>query len=72
MNKLKLMKRMGYGRADLHSYVSECFMLSETISCFGGSHASQCDGLVFLVGLNRTSETDLFLHLQADSITKSV
>ena len=49
VNKLKLIKRMGSGRADLHSYVSECFMLSETISCFGGSHASQCDGLVFLV-----------------------
>jgi hypothetical protein len=50
VNKLKLLKRMGYGRADLHSYVSECFMLSETITCFGGNHASQCDGLVFLVG----------------------
>ena len=40
VNKLKLLKRMGYRRADVHSYVSECFMLFETISCFGGSHAS--------------------------------
>jgi hypothetical protein len=37
VNKLKLLKRMGYGRADLHSYVSECFMLSETITCFGAA-----------------------------------